>query len=72
MPIHEIAQVNFHLSAVSFQICVANRYKLNKKYRKLKTKADQNSDDIRIKNQASQAEVSTFTGTTPDMIQCLR
>ena len=45
---------------ISFQVCVANRYKLNKKYRKLKLKSDDNPDDLTLKTQTSQAQVVLF------------
>ena len=50
-------QCHIFVAAISFQICVANRYKLDKKYRKLKGKSDKHPDDIRIKSQTSQAKV---------------
>ncbi len=56
------------IAAISFQICVANRYKLNKKLRKLKAKSEQNQDDIRIKSQASQAQVSVTPTALPQVV----
>jgi inositol 1,4,5-triphosphate receptor type 1 len=42
---------------ISFEICVANRYKLNKKYRKLLAKSEEDPDNLGLKTQASQAQV---------------
>ena len=44
-------------AAISFIICVANRYKLNKNYAKLKAKSESHPDDLAIKTRCTQAEV---------------
>ena len=49
----------FSFSVVTFEICVANRYKLDKKYRKLKAKSDDAQDDVLLKNTVAQAKVRT-------------
>ena len=43
---------------MAFEICIANRYKFNKKYRKLLEKASSNPDDIVLQNSLKQAMVS--------------
>ncbi len=42
---------------MAFEICIANRYKFNKKYRKLLEKANSNPDDIVLQNSLKQAMV---------------
>ncbi|CAH1800283.1 unnamed protein product [Owenia fusiformis] len=43
---------------VSFKICVPNRYKLNKKHRKLLEKSEAAPNDLQLKNQSSQAKLA--------------
>ena len=50
----------FFFIVISFRICVANRYKLDKKYRKLLKKSESHSDDLTMKTQASSAQVSNI------------
>ena len=47
-----------YLAAIAFELCVANRYKLNKAYEKLKAKSAAKPDDLTLKTQCLQAEVS--------------
>ena len=47
-----------YFSAITFQIQVANRYKLNKKLRRLKQKSSLNPADVKLKTQIAQAEVT--------------
>ena len=56
MPTSLSCDFNFVL-VISFTICVANRYKLNKKCRKRQKKVDLNSEDLVLKAQVSQAQV---------------
>ena len=51
----------FMIAVVTFQVGVANRYKLNKTFRKLKAKSDANPDDLSLKNQVTQAQVRTLS-----------
>ena len=44
--------------AISFVICVSNRYKLNKNFVKLKAKSAAHYDDLALKTQCTQAQVS--------------
>ena len=55
----------FFPSVISFQICIANRYKLNKKHRKLKTKSDTNYEDLQLKSKCVQSQVSNIRPITP-------
>ena len=55
---------NLFVSAITFQIQVANRYKLNKKLRRLKQKSRQNPADLNLKTQIAQAEVFLLTPQT--------
>ena len=48
-----------YLAAIAFELCIANRYKLNKAYEKLKAKSDAKPDDMTLKTQCLQAEVSS-------------
>ncbi|XP_064638655.1 inositol 1,4,5-trisphosphate receptor type 3-like isoform X2 [Lineus longissimus] len=43
---------------LSFKICYANRYKLNKKYRKLKKKSEENPSNIALKSQVSETKIA--------------
>ena len=43
--------------AISFVICVSNRYKLNKNFLKLKAKSAAHYDDLALKTQCTQAQV---------------
>ncbi|XP_067668084.1 inositol 1,4,5-trisphosphate-gated calcium channel ITPR2-like [Haliotis asinina] len=43
---------------VSFEVCVANRYKLNKKYRKLQSKSDEDPENLSLKNSVAQAKIA--------------
>ncbi|KAK2143234.1 hypothetical protein LSH36_861g02002 [Paralvinella palmiformis] len=43
---------------ISFQICIANRYKLNKKHRALKAKSVLDPDDQTLRNKVAQAVVA--------------
>ena len=53
----------FLLAVISFHVCVANRYKLDKKYRKLLEKEAQGDpDDLQLKNQVAQAQVRRQRG----------
>lgn len=45
------------LSVISFALCVANRYKLNKKYVKLQQKLDADSENILLRTQVAHAKV---------------
>lgn len=42
---------------MAFEVCIANRYKFNKKYRKLQLKAAANPDDIALQNSVTQSTV---------------
>ncbi|KAI0225590.1 hypothetical protein LSAT2_023663, partial [Lamellibrachia satsuma] len=42
--------------AIAFELCVANRYKLNKAYEKLKAKSAAKPDDLTLRTQCLQAE----------------
>lgn len=53
-------------SVFTFEVCVANRYKLNKKYRKLKSKANNFPDNITAKHYASQAKVTQARVENPE------
>jgi hypothetical protein len=44
-------------SAVTFQVCIQNRYKLNKKYRKIHARNQRDENDIRTKAQLPSAKV---------------
>ena len=46
------------VTVLAFEICTANRYKLNKKYQKLKAQSDTDPDNLRLKNSVAQAKVS--------------
>ena len=48
-----------YLAAIAFELCVANRYKLNKAYEKLKAKSAAKPDDLTLRTQCLQAEVSS-------------
>ncbi|GFS09539.1 inositol 1,4,5-trisphosphate receptor type 3-like isoform X13, partial [Elysia marginata] len=43
---------------VAFELCVANRYKLTKKYNKLKARSDENPNDIKLKSSVAQAKIA--------------
>ncbi|KAL8600024.1 hypothetical protein ACOMHN_057793 [Nucella lapillus] len=43
---------------IAFEICAANRYKLTKKYFKLKAQSDQDPDNLRLKNSVAQAKIA--------------
>ncbi|KAL5004999.1 hypothetical protein ScPMuIL_018455, partial [Solemya velum] len=43
---------------ISFEVCVANRYKLNKKYKSLSTQLDESTDDLSLRTAVSQAKIS--------------
>ena len=49
----------FLCAAIQFQICIQNRYKLNKKYRKLLTAYGDEVDSLETKTIKGQAKVST-------------
>ncbi|XP_064638087.1 inositol 1,4,5-trisphosphate receptor type 2-like isoform X2 [Lineus longissimus] len=44
--------------AVTFQVCIQNRYKLNKKYRKIYARGQRDDNDIRTKAQLPSAKMS--------------
>ena len=46
--------------AISFVICVSNRYKLNKNFLKLKAKSAAHYDDLALKTQCTQAQVGKW------------
>ena len=60
--LHRLSAYNYFVIvlfvAISFVICVANRYKLNKNYIKLKAKSEAHPDDVAFKTRCKQAEVS--------------
>ncbi|XP_070173454.1 inositol 1,4,5-trisphosphate-gated calcium channel ITPR3-like [Littorina saxatilis] len=43
---------------LAFEICAANRYKLTKKYHKLKVQSDADPDNLRLKNTVAQAKIA--------------
>ncbi|KAK6195687.1 hypothetical protein SNE40_001061 [Patella caerulea] len=43
---------------IAFEICVANRYKLNKKYLKSETQSKEDPDNIALKNNVSQNKIT--------------
>ena len=45
------------LSVISFALCVANRYKLSKKYVKLQQKLDADPENILLRTQVAHAKV---------------
>ncbi|ESO83880.1 hypothetical protein LOTGIDRAFT_236387 [Lottia gigantea] len=51
-------KLNCSILVISFQICVANRYKLNKRYRKLQAQSYDRPDDIALKNSVAQAKIT--------------
>ena len=49
---------------IAFEICIQNRYKLNKKYRKLLTASKRDLENVELKAALSKAKVSnTHTHT---------
>ena len=46
------------ITAISFEICVANRFKLNKSYRKIQTKLEDDPNNLALRSQAAQSKVS--------------
>ncbi|KAK7486477.1 hypothetical protein BaRGS_00022278, partial [Batillaria attramentaria] len=43
---------------IAFEVCAANRYKLTKKYTKLKAQSDADPDNLRLKNSVAQAKIA--------------
>ncbi|XP_076454279.1 inositol 1,4,5-trisphosphate-gated calcium channel ITPR3-like isoform X3 [Babylonia areolata] len=43
---------------IAFEICAASRYKLTKKYHKLRAQSDQDPDNLRLKNTVAQAKIA--------------
>ena len=47
----------FCFSVITFEICVANRYKLNKKFRKLQEKTFEDPNNLALRSQLHTAQV---------------
>ena len=46
------------IAVIAFEVSTANRYKLNKKYQKLRVQSDADPNNLRLKNSVAQAKVS--------------
>ncbi|OWF52185.1 Inositol 1,4,5-trisphosphate receptor type 3 [Mizuhopecten yessoensis] len=46
---------------ISFEICVANRYKLNKKYRKLCSKLNEDPENLSLRTNTTQAQLAAYS-----------